>query len=185
MSASQAKPGGGQARQDASSLRLNPESNAGFLLVSIANRLSASASRAYMRHYGVGVMEWRIVGMLAARPGITANQIGLVSGVDKSSVSRATKSLLKRGYVRTEEDPSDSRRLLLFLTPAGQALHDRIIVASLAREELLLDGLSARDRETFFRLLKQVGANMALVNAHDPTADSTPRRRRAPGKRRE
>lgn len=168
-----------QARQDASGLRFNPESNAGFLLVSIANRLSASASRAYMRHFGVGVMEWRIVGLLAARPGITANQIGQVSGVDKSSVSRATKSLLKRGHVRSTEDPADSRRLMLFLTPAGQALHDRIIVASLAREELLLDGLSARDREALFRLLKHVSANMPLLNAYDPATTSAPRRARA------
>jgi DNA-binding MarR family transcriptional regulator len=159
-----------QADRDASGPRLDPEWNAGFLLVSIANRISASGSRTYMRHFGVGVMEWRVLAMLALKPGITANQIGQVSAVDKSSVSRATASLLKRGYVRSSEDPADSRRLMLYLTPSGQALHDRIIVASLAREELLLDGLSAKERETFFRLLHRVGSNTALLNAYDPSA---------------
>ncbi len=182
MSVSQASGLDGQTPKKASGPRLNPEAHVGFLLVSIANRLSASASRAYMRYFGVGVMEWRVIGMLGTQPGITANYIGLVSGVDKSSVSRATKSLLKRGYVRTQEDPADSRRLMLYLTPGGQALHDRIIVAALARENLLLEGLSANERETFVRLMNHIGANLPLLNGHDPTAPSAPSRARATSK---
>ncbi len=151
--------------------RIDPDAHAAFMLVSIANRLSASASRAYMRQFGVGVMEWRVVGMLAGRPGITANQIGQVSGVDKSSISRAVHALIRRGYLDSREDAADSRRTRLFLTPEGHALHDRIIVSSLAREERLLHGFSEAERRTLFGMLGRISANMPLVNAHDPAGD--------------
>ena len=60
----------------------------------------------------------------------------------------------------------------LFRTPSGEALHDRIILASLAREGRLLDGLSEDERQTLFDLLKRLSANLALVEAHDPGGDA-------------
>ena len=152
-------------------LRIDPEAHAAFMVVSIANRVSASASQAYMRHFGIGVMEWRVVGMLAGRPGVTAKAIGHLSGVDKSSISRATSALIKRGYVEAHEDAEDNRRALLSLTPAGKALHDRIIVSSIAREARLLDGFSDEERRVFFDFLKRVAGNIPLVDAQDPAED--------------
>ena len=153
---------------DGRRLRLDPQAHAGFLVVSLSNRLSASASRVYMRHFGVGVMEWRVIALLASWPGTTANQIGQVSGVDKSSVSRATHSLIQRGYLQAREDETDNRRTLLFLTPEGFALHDRVVVASLAREARFLDGFSEEERRTFFQLMKRAAANLPLVDAYVP-----------------
>ncbi len=150
--------------------RLDLDRHAAFLTVALGARISASASRAYMRRYGVGVMEWRVLAMLAVRPGMTANEIGQASGVDKSSVSRAVQSLVRAGHVSAAEDAADNRRILLRLTPSGAALHDRIIVSSLAREELLLTGFSEAERKTLFAFLKRLTANMPLVNAEDISA---------------
>ena len=83
-------------------------------------------------------------------------------------MSRAVRALAERGVVALREDAADSRRTLLVLTPAGEALHDKMIIASLAREELLLSGLTGDERRAFFRLIKTIAANMPLVDAHDP-----------------
>jgi DNA-binding MarR family transcriptional regulator len=166
-------------------LLLDPESHVGFLVVSLANRISASASRAYMRDFDVGVMEWRVIALLAAIPGITANEIGQTSGVDKSSVSRATHALIHRGFVQARDDEFDNRRTLLFLTPEGFAVHDRLIVASLAREERLLEGFSPKEKADFVKFLKQATANLPLVNAFVPAKlEDRKRRRPAPDRRR-
>ncbi len=148
--------------------RLDPDAHAAFLLVALANKVSASASRVYMRSFGIGVMEWRVMAMAAAQPGVTANRVGTMSGVDKSSVSRATHSLIRRGLLTAQEDPADNRRTLLTLTAAGQALHDKVIQASLEREERLLHGLDKGDRARLFDLLKRMTANMSLLDAHRP-----------------
>ncbi len=60
---------------------------------------------------------------------------------------------------------------MLTLTTQGEALHDRIILSSLARERLLLAGLSADEQRTLFDLLRRLSANMDLVEAHDPADD--------------
>ncbi len=153
--------------------RLQPGEHASFQIVALANRLSASASRAYLRTFGVGVMEWRVLALLALKVRTTAQEISLLSGLDKSSVSRAVQTLIRRGNVAAADDPADNRRALLTLTPSGEALHDRIIKASLAREGLLLAGLSAEERRMLFDLMGRLAANMTLVEAHDPGAAET------------
>ncbi len=148
--------------------RLDPDRHAAFQIVALANRISSSASRAYLRHFGIGVMEWRCLALVARTPGASANEIAQLSSLDKSSVSRAVAALVAKGEVVTADDPSDSRRSLLTLTSTGERLHDRILVASLEREGRLMAGLSEVDRDRLFALLAQLSSNMTLVDAHAP-----------------
>ena len=150
--------------------RLDPEGHAAFLIVALANRISSGASRAYTRRFGIGVMEWRVLAMVAREPGTTANQVGHISGVDKSSVSRAAQSLIRRGDMTATGDAADNRRSFLRLTPQGLALHDRMILASLEREESLLDGLSETERRSLFGLLRRLTANLTLLQNGDEGA---------------
>ena len=140
-----------------------------FFVIAIANKIVASASQSYMRHFQIGIMEWRVMAQLAADPGITAKDITVVSGVTAGSVSRAIQSLLKRGYVEASDDHADNRRSLLVLTRAGRALHDRVILSSLAREHLLLSGFSAEEYRALLRFLERLNANVPRVSGHRPT----------------
>ena len=106
-----------------------------------------------------------MLALVALRPGVTAGEISQMSGVDKSPVSRAVQALVGRGLMRTQGDLGDNRRLLLSLTGAGEALHDRIIQVSLARDEQLLAGLSAAERAILFQLFRRLAANLALADA--------------------
>ncbi len=145
--------------------RLDPERHAAFQIVALANRISSGASRVYLRDFGVGVMEWRVLALVALRPGITAGEISQMSGVDKSPVSRAVQALTQRGLMRAQGDAGDNRRLLLSLAPAGETLHDRIIQVSQARDEQLLAGLSAAERAALFQLFRRLAANLAAAEA--------------------
>jgi DNA-binding MarR family transcriptional regulator len=153
-------------------MRLEPQSHTQFQIIAIANRLTAAASQAYLRSFGIGVMEWRVIAMLALTGGTTAHEISQISGVDKSAVSRAGQSLIRRELIASREDPQDSRRSLLSLTGEGRALHDRIIRASLAREKLLLEGFSGDERDELFRLMGKLMENLPKVEAHDPAAEA-------------
>jgi DNA-binding MarR family transcriptional regulator len=154
---------------------LDPDTHAAFQIVALANRISASASRTYLRRFGVGVMEWRVLALVARKPGIAAAEITQMSGIDKAPVSRAVGALLRRGLITVREDASDSRRSLLALAPKGAALHERMIAASLAREELLLAGLGPRERAAFFAAMRRLASNMPALDAHDPGAQDETR----------
>ena len=139
-----------------------------FLLVAVSNKLVASASQVYMRHYGLGIMEWRVMALLAADPGITGKDISVLSGVTAGSVSRAINALKRLRYLDVSNDAEDNRRSFLKLNAAGMALHNRVIISALQREGLLLTGFSRTAHRSLLGHLKRLLANIALVNAHRP-----------------
>lgn len=138
------------------------------LLTFLANKLSRGASMLYRRHFGVGIIEWRVMALLAIEPGITAARICHVIGLDKAPASRALSALRAQGLVEEERDPRDQRRRLARLTAEGHALHDRIIALALARERHLLGCLDRAERETLIALLNRLHANLDAVKRADP-----------------
>jgi DNA-binding MarR family transcriptional regulator len=147
---------------------LDRDASVPFLLVAVSNKVVASASQAYMRHYGLGIMEWRVMALLAADPNITGKDISVLSGVTAGSVSRAINALKKLRYLDVSNDSSDNRRSFLKLNAAGTALHNRVIISALERETLLLTGFSQAERRTLLSHLKRLLANVALLSGHQP-----------------
>ena len=141
------------------------------LLIFLSNRLSSTGSAAYTRAFGIGVMEFRVMVMLAAEPGIAAGRIVDVIGLDKGAVSRTLKRLEERGLV-TAWTPEARRRLLYALSPEGRVIHDKALVIAEKRQDLLLEGVAAKDRERLIGLLRimlgNVGKLRTLADSQKP-----------------
>lgn len=135
-----------------------------FGLTAIANKIARSASRVYLRRFGVGINEWRILANLRARPGVTANLICQHSGLDKAAVSRSLRLLEDGGMIETCGEAGDVRGRALRLTAKGDVLHDRLIGLALKRESLLLDGFDESERRLLLSFIVRLHANVALVN---------------------
>jgi DNA-binding MarR family transcriptional regulator len=151
-----------------------------YFFTHISNRLSRGASETYRKHFGLGITEWRVMGVLAGMPNITANQVINAIGLDKGAVSRSLGVLEKDRLVKSEPDPRDKRSRLMRLSRAGEALHDRIIVAALAREERLLSPLSPAEIEGLIVCLRKMRAVISYVNAYDvEEPPSRPSRKKA------
>ena len=144
------------------------------LLTFVANKLSRSGSALYRRHFGVGIVEWRILAMLAVEPSIPAARVCQVIGLDKGPVSRSLAFMERRGLVAIRADEADTRRRLATLTPAGRALHDRIIVVALERERRLLSCFTAEQRAALVELLNLLHDNLAAVNRPLPIPPAEP-----------
>ena len=129
----------------------------------IANKLSSSASLIYRRRFGVGIVEWRIMALLAVEPWITAGKICEVIGLDKAGVSRSVRFLLDKGYVETRYRDNNNRRQFIALTRAGIELHDQIALVASTREEQLLTGFSDEERAMAVRLLTRMHENLPHV----------------------
>jgi DNA-binding MarR family transcriptional regulator len=139
-----------------------------FLISAIGNKWSRSSSNLYLKEFGVGVTEWRIIAMLAIEPRITAYRICLVIGLDKAAASRALKALEDRGLVRSwQEDPQNHRKLVE-LTEAGWQMHDRIIVVARRREALMLSDLSRDEVATLADLLGRMHRRIPDLLAIEP-----------------
>lgn len=141
------------------------------LITFLANKLAAGASQCYRKHFGIGVVEWRMLSMLAVENGITANRICQVIGLDKGAVSRSLQTLEAAGHVRSQVDPQDARRNTVSLTASGRELHDRVLKVALERERRLLSGLSAEEVDTLIELLGRLHNQVNNVNEYDPNND--------------
>ena len=149
-----------------------------YFFTYITNRLSRGASDTYREHFGIGITEWRVMGVLAGMPDITANQIISAVGLDKAAVSRSLHELERQRLVVSKPDPDDKRSRMIRLSKSGEALHDRMIVAALAREERLLSTLSPNELETLITCLQKLRANVTYTNAYEPDEASSPQKRR-------
>lgn len=138
------------------------------LVTFIANKLSAGASQCYRENFGIGIVDWRILSMLAVEEHIPAQRICQVVGLDKSVVSRALAQLEKDGFVRAEADLRDARKTVVSLTAPGLALHNRVLVIATARESLLLAEFTPKEQDELVRLLNVMHRRVEQVNSYKP-----------------
>ncbi len=131
-----------------------------YFLAAVNNALSRGASQTYLANFGVGIVEWRVVSMLAIEPGIAAARICEVIALDKAATSRALQQLRQSGYVSFETPGSDPRRKLWWLNERGYDLHDRILAQALEREKRLIEGVDPEDLEAFLRVMRTMRKNV-------------------------
>ena len=129
----------------------------------IANKLSGGASTAYLSAFNVGIETWRLLVLLAIEKSLTAQAISRTIGMDKSSVSRAFKSMQLRELITIGLDDADGRLRVATITPKGRALHDQILELAMERERAFLSVLNDKDRETLIRLLRRLHDNLPVV----------------------
>lgn len=131
-----------------------------YLFRSIANRLGQIDSVYLTRNFGIGLNEWSCIALLALEPNIPATRISDVSGFDKGVISRSINSMVAKGFVESTLAPNRSRLRLINLTDLGWQLYRQTRVYAREREERLLAGLSAEERDQLKCFLNVVHANM-------------------------
>jgi len=138
------------------------------LLSKLNNHLSSVASHLYLKHFNIGLHEWRILSVLSNTPASNATHIGETVHMHKAVVSRGVRDLQAKGLLTI--DKADGQRTMS-LTPAGQAMHDRVAQIALQREVLLLSDLSAEEQAQLRNLLIRMSTSLARVDAWDPIAE--------------
>jgi DNA-binding MarR family transcriptional regulator len=129
----------------------------------ISNRVSGKIHALCRERYGLSVSAWRVMVHLGELQPVTAKEIGKRSAMDSVNLSRALNLLDELGYVERQIDPSDRRRIILRLTPEGQAVYDTVIPYTKASEQELLLALTSSERATLRKLMKRVWEHSATL----------------------
>ena len=164
-------PSGPDSADPGSARTIDFERGIPFLVAALGNKLAAIASHSVRRDLGIGLMEWRILAMLAVEETATPARIGQVAGVDKSVVSRAAGSLERRDLIEVVADPAASRQTRLAITAAGLELHEQGIGMAYIRNDQLLHGFSPEERARLAEFLKRAMDNLPLMEGKpEPTS---------------
>ncbi len=131
------------------------------LLLRLSNRVSSSASSLYNEKFSIGVTEWRILSYFKIYPWSTASKACELMGLDKGAVSRSIAFMVENGWL--EPRPQGLRKIEYHVSPAGNKLHNAVFRLAMAREEALLAGFSAAERQLVIDLLKRMLSNLEGV----------------------
>jgi DNA-binding MarR family transcriptional regulator len=130
------------------------------LLAASANGYGRLATRMLQHRYGVNLMTWRLVALLASQPGVSVVQASLATGIDKGAVSRTLGQMEADWLAISEAGGTDPRRKCWQLSAAGYELHRKMLPASMEMHSALLDGFGEADVEALQGLLARLLHNI-------------------------
>ncbi len=100
--------------------------------------------------------QWAAMAKLAQAGPCSQNLLGRLTAMDAATIKGVVDRLVRRGLASTNPDPSNRRRVLVELTPAGRELAHELAPLALEITEETLAPLSGRERETLLRLLRKM-----------------------------
>jgi DNA-binding MarR family transcriptional regulator len=130
-----------------------------------SNLVSDAIADTYKALFGLSIPEWRLVALIAEREGITQQEIGSLSRMDKVTVSRAAIALTDRGLIERQPNPADKRSQLLALSEAGRDLYAAVAPKALEMEHAVFGRFSQTELEAFAAMLRRIDA--AVLEAAD------------------
>jgi DNA-binding MarR family transcriptional regulator len=132
-------------------------------LLVLSNTLGKGAVRLYAQRFGVPLAEWRLLAALVVDAPASVNALAVALSTDKGWISRTTASLVEKRLAATRPDPNDARSFQIVLTPAGRALHKRILPAALERQRKLLEAFSDKELATLDEFLTRLQKQAELL----------------------
>lgn len=102
-----------------------------------------------------------IVMNLAFEDGLTQLELARRTHLSTPTVSITVKRLESLGYVRRVPDEADMRALRVHLTERGHELVETSRRASIAADNILMEGFTAEESETLLALLNRMRKNIS------------------------
>lgn len=129
-------------------------------LATDVGRLFRKRFDAAAREFGVTGPQWRVLGTLRQRPGLTQALLAAELDVEAITTGRMIDRLQKAGLVERRPDPADRRAWLLFATSAAEDLLDRLQRTAEVVIEDVLSGFSAEEGRNLAALLTRLRDNL-------------------------
>jgi DNA-binding MarR family transcriptional regulator len=94
-----------------------------------------------LKPYGVRVPEWRALGLLYSRRGLSMSEVADAAAIDPTTLSRTVAALVKSGLIVRLSRVGDKRVTRLALTAAGTRVVERILPIVFRLNEIACAGL--------------------------------------------
>jgi DNA-binding MarR family transcriptional regulator len=135
------------------------------LLSLLSNSLVWRESSILRARFGLGTNDWRVISVVAMRPGVTASEISEFIAMNKAIVSKSVGVLTDRRLLVQAEDTGRSRQL--FLTPDGAEMHDAMLPISMRGQEIILGDLTEDEVTRLNELLRRLLSRVRRLQSED------------------
>ena len=143
-----------------------------FRSLLMAGRALQALSDGAMGSSGLSEAEFRVLMQLYSQPGGLGSPGELCSGVWQSpaNMTRITDQLVARGLISREPSDQDRRRMVLAVTPAGDALVRSFVPRAFEPIREVFKPFSVQQRAQLQSLVTQLLQSLDQLDARAPTA---------------
>jgi DNA-binding MarR family transcriptional regulator len=158
----------------APSIAFDHEQHLFFWFTQVINRRDRHLTLA-LRPYGVRVPEWRVLGLLYSRRGLSMSEVADAAAIDPTTLSRTVAQLVKGGLVVRLSRVGDKRVTRLALSAAGTRVAERILPIVFRLNEIacagLPEGVPGLMRWALGRMRRNLDANLAGADSAQAPGD--------------
>lgn len=148
-------------------------------LATVSHAIMRSVASVLEDRFGISTPEWKVLAIIAEKPGLSAVTVAQLAEMDTVAVSRAVTKLLDRGLIDRELDSEDRRRSVLNLSAEGADLYEQVIPIAGELEARLLGDFTDDEKrvlEKVIRVLRSKSKDFADAYTSTP-ARATPQKR--------
>lgn len=130
-----------------------------------ARRASLAVIGAFLERiapYGLRVVDFSVLTLIAHNPGITSRQLSSTLAILPPNLVGIIRQIESRALIEKRPHPNDRRAQGLYATPAGQRLQAEAQQVVMSVESEAVTQFTETERETLIRLLRKV------YQGHDP-----------------
>ena len=146
-----------------------------YLVNRVGMALAASFTDGALGRDHLSIATWRVLAALSDNGGQRLVDLGAMTTIDVSTLSRMVTRLARSGLVTRARSRKSDREIVVRLTPKGRAVLARLIPIAQRFEEAAIADIPAEDLAVVRRALHQMHKNMADLPASLPSP--RPRRR--------
>jgi DNA-binding MarR family transcriptional regulator len=106
---------------------------------------------------------WRVLAALRERDGRRMGDLSVTTSIEVSTLTRLVDSMESNKLVVRRRAPEDARAVMLYVTPAGRRLTERIVPIAEHYEDAALAGFSPAEAERLKAALRRLYANMEAL----------------------
>ena len=132
-----------------------------YLINRVGAALVANFTTTALARHDLSIAMWRVLAALSANGEQRQVDIAGMISIDVSTLSRLVTRLMRRGLVTRTRSKSNSREVVVQLSPKGRALVETLIPVARRLEATAITGMAAKDLAVVKRSLRRMHGNMA------------------------
>ncbi len=132
-----------------------------YLINRVGMALVASFGAGALERHRLSIAMWRVLVALADNGGQRLVDLGAMTSIDVSTLSRMVSRLARLGLATRTRSRKSDREIMVKLTPKGRAVLTELIPTALRFERAAIARIAPDDLAVVKRALRQMHENMA------------------------
>jgi DNA-binding MarR family transcriptional regulator len=116
-----------------------------------------------LRQYDLSFSHWFFLRALWLQDGVTQRELCKRIEAPEPAAVAALRVLERKGYVRRVRDSDNLRKILVFITPKGRALREKLLPHAFELASMGVQGISERELALLRNLLNKIHDNMVAA----------------------